>query len=63
MIRRANDTATARREAVYLLAADTALGARTVARVLAGESVRPSTLRAVEAAAKRLRIELPRGAA
>jgi len=62
MIRRTNDNDN-RREVVYRLAADTALGPRTVARVLSGASVRASTRRAVEEAARRLRIELPAGAA
>lgn len=48
---------------VLRIAAATEYDVRTVARALGGASVRPSTLRAIEDAAKRLRIELPRGAA
>lgn len=48
-----------RRAAIYRIAAETQLGARTVARVIDGESVRDSTRRAVIDTAKRLRIPLP----
>lgn len=48
------------REAIYRLAAATLLDARTVGRVLRGETVRASSFRAIEAAARRLRIRLPR---
>lgn len=50
-----------RRAFVARLAAETLLDARTVARVFDGAaSVRPSTVATVRAAARRLRIALPR---
>lgn len=51
------------RATVYRLALETCLGARTVGRVLAGERVRPATRKAVEVAARKLRIKLPSTAA
>lgn len=47
------------RATVYRLALETCLGARTVGRVLRGENVRPATRKAVETAARKLRIKLP----
>lgn len=59
MIRRDTDL----RDRVLRLAIETKLHERTVARVLGGASVRPSTRHAVEVAAKRLHIALPSVAA
>lgn len=47
------------RDTTYRLAAETGLDARTVDRVLRGCSARRSTVRAVESAARKLRITLP----
>ena len=47
------------RSTVYRLALETSLGARTIGKVLAGEHVRPATLRAVQLAARKLHIALP----
>ena len=55
MIRRDTDL----RDRVLRLAIETKLHERTVARVLDGASVRPSTRHAVEVAARRLNITLP----
>lgn len=47
------------RAIIYRLAAESLFDARTVGRVVRGERVRPATRRAVETAARKLRIALP----